>query len=225
MDNHYDLELDHIVVTVGDLNYGIEIFKNQLGCELVFGGKHPHLGTHNALLILENSKLNVYLELISIDPHNNNSYSSYPFGLDKLNKSNELRLASWAVRTINMDNTLEKIYNLDKKYYSILKTYGSRVNNGIKMEWNVAKTEQINDHNSKILPFLMEWKNNITPVKYIPEECTCKSFDFCVFSQMDDPLINNLQDNLKFVKFIKSNERKLTLELRNGNKSFVLESK
>lgn len=57
--------IDHLVVTAPTLAAGIQYVEQSLGCKMQPGGRHPRLGTHNALL-----KIGVcsYLEVISIDP-------------------------------------------------------------------------------------------------------------------------------------------------------------
>lgn len=59
------LELDHLAVAAETLEDGREAVETALGVRLQPGGQHPHFGTHNMLLGLEDG---LYLEVISIDP-------------------------------------------------------------------------------------------------------------------------------------------------------------
>ncbi|MEI7700760.1 MAG: VOC family protein, partial [Planctomycetia bacterium] len=43
-------ELDHLVVTAPDLGSGIEWVEHRLECRMQPGGRHPRMGTHNALV-------------------------------------------------------------------------------------------------------------------------------------------------------------------------------
>lgn len=57
--------IDHFVVGVPDLEAAIESFEGLTGVRPVFGGEHPHWGTHNALLSLGDG---IYFELIAVRP-------------------------------------------------------------------------------------------------------------------------------------------------------------
>lgn len=58
----YTLVLDHIVVTVDDLNQAIEDYQS-LGFRVVYGGKHASGTTHNALIPFSDG---TYIELIAL---------------------------------------------------------------------------------------------------------------------------------------------------------------
>lgn len=58
----YTLELDHIIVTVDDLNKAIEDYKS-LGFRVMYGGKHASGTTHNALIPFSDG---AYIELIAL---------------------------------------------------------------------------------------------------------------------------------------------------------------
>ena len=60
-----DKQFDHVVYGVPNLKEAIEVFHEKTGTLPVIGGKHPHLGTHNAILSLGNLQ---YLEFIALDP-------------------------------------------------------------------------------------------------------------------------------------------------------------
>ena len=57
--------LDHLLWEELTLEAGETRFAEATGIKPAFGGKHPHLGTHNSLLSLG---YEVYLEIISLDP-------------------------------------------------------------------------------------------------------------------------------------------------------------
>ena len=58
----YTLELDHIIVTVDNLNEAIEDYKS-LGFRVMYGGKHASGTTHNALIPMSDG---AYIELIAL---------------------------------------------------------------------------------------------------------------------------------------------------------------
>src|SRR5262245_19404130 len=58
-------EFDHVVVVCADLDQGASWIRAQLGVEVVPGGRHAAMGTHNRLLRLGPR---AYLEVIAIEP-------------------------------------------------------------------------------------------------------------------------------------------------------------
>lgn len=65
MHNVPSLELDHLVVAARTLDEGARFVTEALAAELLPGGKHAGMGTHNRVLGLFG---NAYLEVIAIDP-------------------------------------------------------------------------------------------------------------------------------------------------------------
>ena len=65
----FTLELDHIIVTVNDLDKAIDDYK-ALGFRVMYGGKHASGTTHNALIPFSDG---AYIELIALtgDPNTN----------------------------------------------------------------------------------------------------------------------------------------------------------
>lgn len=57
--------LDHLLIAARDLDEGAAFVRERLGVDVVPGGKHAFMGTHNRLLSLGPG---VYLEVIAIDP-------------------------------------------------------------------------------------------------------------------------------------------------------------
>ena len=56
---------DHFVVGIDELEKGIRAFEERTGVRPVFGGEHPALGTHNALVSLGPDQ---YLEILAPRP-------------------------------------------------------------------------------------------------------------------------------------------------------------
>ncbi|WP_127901563.1 VOC family protein [Solirhodobacter olei] len=87
------MELDHIAVTAEGLEAGRARVEEVLGVALQPGGRHAAMGTHNALLALDD----VYLEVIAVDPEAEGPGRPRWFDMDSF--SGAPRLTNWIVRT------------------------------------------------------------------------------------------------------------------------------
>jgi Glyoxalase-like domain len=94
--------LDHITITAPTLDAGANFIYETLGVDLQKGGSHPKMGTHNLLLSLGDS---AYLEVIAIDPSAPKPDRPRWFELDMMSPVSSARLASWAVRTEDIEAT------------------------------------------------------------------------------------------------------------------------
>jgi hypothetical protein len=71
--------LDHLVVAARTLDEGAAWIRERLGVEMLPGGKHPTMGTHNRLLPLGRG---AYLEVMAIDPEGGTPSRPRWFSLD-----------------------------------------------------------------------------------------------------------------------------------------------
>ena len=95
-------ELDHLVVVAPTLERGMQYVSNQLRVNPQPGGKHVRVGTHNALLKMNDK---IYLEVIAIDPEALEPGNARWFGLDQLDESAPPRLVTWVARTDDIHAT------------------------------------------------------------------------------------------------------------------------
>lgn len=97
-------EFDHLVVAADRLDRGIAHVERCLGVRCVPGGRHPGLGTHNALLGLGHDR---YIEVIAIDPQAKAPATPRWFGLDDPAIQAALlerpRLLAWVARGDDLD--------------------------------------------------------------------------------------------------------------------------
>lgn len=87
------LELDHLAVAAETLEAGRAHVEAALGVALQPGGRHPHFGTHNLLLGLEDG---LYLEVIAVDPEAAAPAVPRWFDLDRF--AGPPRLGTWICR-------------------------------------------------------------------------------------------------------------------------------
>ena len=98
--------LDHLVIAAADLESGQAWLEDRTGLKMQPGGEHAYFGTHNALLGLGGS----YLEVIAVDPAA--PAPAYPrwFGLDTRELQQRLlagpALIHWVVTVQNMGAAL-----------------------------------------------------------------------------------------------------------------------
>lgn len=97
-----DFRLDHIGVVAASLEEGAEWVRDRVGAELVAGGRHAEMGTHNQLLSLGPG---LYFEVIAIDPDAPPPGRPRWFGIDEF--SGPPRLSVWMLRTPDLDAALE----------------------------------------------------------------------------------------------------------------------
>jgi hypothetical protein len=97
------IELDHLVVACGTLAAGSAWCEATFGVALETGGRHPPMGTHNALLAISSARFpNSYLELIAIDPDAPQPARRRWFDLDAPTwqaTGDEPRLVHWVARS------------------------------------------------------------------------------------------------------------------------------
>ena len=97
--------VDHLVVAAPTLETGARYVYETLGAAPLAGGQHARMGTHNRLLGLGES---LYVEVIAIDAEA--AVPSRPrwFALDALARDAAPRLATWVVRTSDIEGSLAR---------------------------------------------------------------------------------------------------------------------
>ena len=95
------IDLDHVILSIDNLDRGIEQFAARTGVTAKRGGEHPGRGTQNALVSLGSGR---YLEIIA--PSGTGAVKAPPgFRLD----SPELTLAGWALQTRAIGDVVTKL--------------------------------------------------------------------------------------------------------------------
>ena len=95
--------IDHLVFATPDIDGAVEWVAGRVGVQPTPGGRHPGLGTCNALLDLG---AGAYLEIIGVDPRAAGAPDGpRPFGLDRIT---EPRLATWAAKVDGIDERVAR---------------------------------------------------------------------------------------------------------------------
>ncbi|MBM4133502.1 MAG: VOC family protein [Nitrospira sp.] len=140
--------LDHLLIAVEDLPKAMELYR-RLGFQVLVGGEHPTVGTHNALVSFSDG---CYLELIGVKKPE--LAQQFPFGqqvLEALAKPN--RLAGYALESDDVTGDVQAVR--DRGLTIAKAPPGGRVRpDGQQVSWRTAHPE------NPRLPFLIQ---DLTP--------------------------------------------------------------
>lgn len=140
--------LDHILIAVEDLEKAMETYRH-MGFQVLVGGEHPTVGTHNALVALSDG---CYLELIGVKKPE--LAQQFPFGqqvLEALARPN--RLVGFALESGDYNNDVQAIR--DRGLEVTKAPPGGRVRpDGQQVSWRTAHPDNAR------LPFLIQ---DLTP--------------------------------------------------------------
>lgn len=140
--------IDHLVYATPDVDAAVEAIAAAVGVRATAGGRHPGLGTRNALLGLGNG---AYLEIIGADGGGPAPMAGpRPFGLDRIGAA---RLATWAARVGGID---ERIARARAAGYDPgpAGAMSRRRPDGLELHWRLTppSAEAV-----ELVPFLIEW--------------------------------------------------------------------
>jgi hypothetical protein len=159
------IQIDHVIVAIGDLEAGMDRFEELTGVRPVFGGEHPGRGTRNALVALGPR---VYLELLA-PQEGVDSVEDAP-GLTELT---ELTPWGWAASTTDLDATSALLQ--DRGYTVSDPMPGSRATpDGRLLEWRTGGADEAATLGG---PFLIEWTaDSPHPATTSPAGCELQAF-------------------------------------------------
>lgn len=173
------MKLDHLILGINDLEKGIDQFEQMTGIRAKFAGVHPGIGTHNALMALDDD---MYFEIIA--PQKPNEPLPGPFRGFEHNE--ELKVAGWVASCglKDLDNSLSK---LGIPHTPI--TPGSRTTpEGATIAWEtIFMINGVNEVN--INPFFIEWADTaIHPSQSNP--IGLKLLEYEIAGMINDPFID-----------------------------------
>ena len=175
-------KIDHLILGINDLDRGIELFAQKTGITPRFGGHHPDLGTHNALVSLGNG---AYLEILA--PKDKSVPTKAPF--NGLENFNQLTPCGWAITVSDIDIIIDELSGLGSKVMGPVP--GSRKSSeGITLQWRAAFIQS--DDGPTINPFFSNW-SELTIHPSITEPGGCTLNDFEISGSEDEPLIKLLR--------------------------------
>jgi hypothetical protein len=158
-------QIDHLLYGSNSLADGIRYICELTGVQPVMGGSHPGLGTHNALIGLDN---NIYLEIIAPDPEQ--SVERVWMDLDQLEHP---RLFRWAATAKNVEKVRQA--GLAAGFDIGEVKAGSRYKpDGSLLEWTLSDPNV--DLANGLIPFFIDWGVSGNPSPDLPQGCTLTGF-------------------------------------------------
>jgi len=140
--------IDHLVYATPDIDGTVALLADRLGVRATAGGRHPGLGTRNALLDLGGG---AYLEIIGLDPEVAVAVDGpRPFGLDRVGAA---RLATWAARVDGIDERAARARAVGYDPGPV-QPMSRRLPDGTELHWRLTapSAEPV-----ELVPFLIEW--------------------------------------------------------------------
>lgn len=174
------MKLDHLILGISDLEKGIEDFERLTGVRAQFAGVHPNIGTHNALMSLDDG---IYLEIIA--PQIPGAHLSGPFrGFEHLE---ELTPVGWVVSG-QLSMIRAQLKQLGKEHTDVLP--GSRkAPDGRILKWQTIFMAY--EYEVNMNPFFIDWDvDTIHPSMSNPKGCTL--VDYTIADNGDKGMIDML---------------------------------
>jgi Glyoxalase-like domain len=151
--------IDHLVYACPDLDAATAEIARLTGVRPQDGGRHPGLGTRNALLSLGDR---TYLEIIAPDPDQPRSGPPRPFGLDHLAAP---ALRAWAAAPHDLDAAV-RCARADGFGYGEIVSGHRHTADGGELTWRMTTYP----HNGAVavIPFLIDWGAERHPAQTAP---------------------------------------------------------
>jgi Glyoxalase-like domain len=162
------MELDHLVIAARTLDEGSAYIAAQLGSELVPGGQHVRLGTHNRLLGLGPG---IYLEVIAIDPQGGAPFQPRWFALDDPGMQTRLKTGPRLIHWVAHSNNIEADAAASPAPLGIIHPMERGT-----LEWRITIPKDGHLPAGGVVPTLIQWDVDDHPSKRLPDSgCHLKS--------------------------------------------------
>lgn len=153
--------IDHLMFVAPDLEDGVALLQEMLGVRAAAGGKHPGVGTHNALLSLGNG---VYLEVLAPDPDQGDASGSLRSGMQFAPS----RIATWAAKAPDIEARVASALSSGHNIGSV-SAASRRLPDGSLLEWSFTFPPPA--AGDGVAPFLIRWGLGFHPSKTTPPGC------------------------------------------------------
>lgn len=151
--------IDHLVFAVPDLKEGMDLVESRLGVRPAVGGRHPHLGSHNALLSLGGG---VYLEVVAPDPDLARPPRGVVFNMDGISTPH---LTTWAMRAEDIEDVAAR--STSRGFDVGALAQGSRQRpDGTMLHWQLSDPYVMAF--GGLVPFLIAWGDSPHPARTAP---------------------------------------------------------
>jgi hypothetical protein len=158
--------IDHLVYACRDLGTEVDRIAALTGVRPAYGGQHPGLGTHNALLSLGSRS---YLEIIAPDPQQVRDQPR-SFGLDDIPASG---LRAWAVAPDDFDAAVRAWFASGFGNGEVV-AGRRRTAEGREITWRM--TASTHGEADRAVPFLIDWADSPHPAQTAPGGVTLAGF-------------------------------------------------
>lgn len=160
-------ELDHVLWAVPDLDKGMAEIERLTGVAPKIGGRHPGVGTYNALLAIGEK---TFLEIIAPDP-SQDRFSS--FG-NLVKGVTQPHLVTWVARTSDARRLSDQVQK-GGLLPGVILALSRRRPDGTSVSW---RTITIGGHNhGPIVPYFIEWRSEEHPADLSPRGCHLQRFE------------------------------------------------
>jgi hypothetical protein len=146
--------VDHLLYATPDLDRGVEEIEKRLGVRATPGGRHPGMGTRNALIALGPTS---YLEIIAPDPDQAPPSEPRPFGIDALATS---RLAAWAANGRDLERLASDAARQGVRLGEVIARSRQRPD-GVLLSWRFTSPWIVIADG--IVPFFIDWGESSHP--------------------------------------------------------------
>ncbi len=138
------LALDHVILAVPDLDRAADGLERVLGLRATRGGRHPSLGTENALVPLGGA----YLELVAVADER--AAASTAFGRSALAaRTDGPHFTGWVARTNELDVASDEVVAMSRE-----------TPDGGLVTWRIAAAERLGD--GGVVPPVISWDDEST---------------------------------------------------------------
>jgi hypothetical protein len=151
-----DWTLDHVVIASYDLESDMNDFHKNLQTKPIPGGKHPSLGTKNALVSVANSK--TYIELLAPDKSNTNGLGNQMLSMHGSGLS--LTPYHYAIRTSNLEGVRARAKSLGMEPTEVKEMSRTTAKGTVlKWKWVFLRGHKLGG----LIPFFVDWSGSAHP--------------------------------------------------------------